>query len=214
MSQPKLSSIVESVSGNIITESALTVLAAISGGPLAALLPVLATSLANGRQKKRVEKALIDINLVLEKHAIEIRDLTDEQYKIINETVLTLLQTTHFEKLKYLRAVIENTILMQNIQPQEAAILSRVVRDISAEEAAFVINNFSFEGFHLIATSPEQQFADNILRINPASRDALKVSGLLSLGLLSPAEPTYDAPNVLRFSGIVAKLIVLLKSKA
>lgn len=135
----------------------------------------------------------------MEKHAVEIRDLTDEQYKIINETVLTLLQTTHSEKLKYLRTVIENATLMQDIQSQEAAILTRVVRDISAEEATFVINNFSFDGFHLMATSPEQHFTDNILRINPTSRDALKISGLLSLGLLSPAEPTYDAPNVLRF---------------
>lgn len=63
MIQTKPSSVVESVSGNIITESALTAIAGISGGPLAALLPVLATSLASGRQKERVEKALVDIHL-------------------------------------------------------------------------------------------------------------------------------------------------------
>ena len=61
-----------------------------------------------------------------------------------------------------------------------------------------------------MATAEGQEFTDNILRVNPASRDALIVAGLMSLGILVPAEPTYDAPNILRFSGIVAKLISLL----
>jgi hypothetical protein len=217
MSQLKPPTIAERVAGNIVAESALTVAATIATGPyalLAPLLPLLVKSLASERQIKRIEEALVDIARILAANETQIHNLTDEQYKIINETVLALLQTTHFEKLKYLRAAIENALVMQDIQPQEATVLSRVVRDISAEEVSFVINNFSFEGFHLIATHPEQEFADNILRVNPASRDALIVSGLLSLGLLLPAEPTYDAPNVLRFSSIVAKLIALLKTKA
>ncbi|MGH8729497.1 MAG: hypothetical protein ACREV9_15370 [Burkholderiales bacterium] len=214
MSQLKPPSIVERVAGNVVAESALTVLAAIAGGPLAPLLPVLAKSLASERQRARVEEAFADIGRVLEAHEAQIYDLTDQQYKIINEAVLALFQTTHSEKLKYLRAAVGNALAMRDVQPQEATVLSRVVRDISAEEAAFVIKNFSFDGFHLMAAAEGQQFTDNILRVNPASRDALIISGLLSLGLLLPAEPTYDAPNVLRFSSVVAKLIVLLRTDA
>jgi hypothetical protein len=214
MSQLKPPTVVERVAGNVVAESALTVLAAIAGGPLAPLLPVLATSLASERQRARVEEALADIGRVLDAHTNQIRNLTDEQYKIINEVVLALLQTTHTEKLKYLRAAVGNALVLRDVEPQEATVLSRVVRDISAEEATFVIKNFSFDGFHLMAPPPGQEFTDNILRVNPASREALIVSGLLSLGLLLPAEPTYDAPNVLRFSSIVAKLIALLKTDA
>lgn len=214
MSQLKSPTAIERVAGNLVTESALTVLAAIAGGPLAPLLPVLANSLASERQRVRVEQALADIGGILEAHETQIRDLTDEQYKIINEAVLALLQTTHTEKLKYLRAAVGNALTMRDVQPQEAVVLSRVVRDIAAEEAAFLVQHFSFDGIHLTAAPEGQEFTDNILRVNPASRDALIVSGLLSLGLLLPAEPTWNAPNVLRFSSVVAKLIVLLKTDA
>jgi len=202
---------VERVSGNVLTESALTVFVAIAGGPLAALLPVLGKSLAAERQRKRVEKALSDLATDLEQHQEQIQNLTDEQYKVINETVFALLQTTHEDKLDYLRAVISNTLQSKDIKSEEAIILSRVVRDISAEEAAFVLRTFRFDGIHLMAAQEGQEFTDNILRIDPSSREALIVSGLLSLGLLSPAEPTWDAPNVLRFTGVVAKLIALLR---
>lgn len=202
---------VERISGSILTESALTVFVAIAGGPLAALLPVLGRSLAAERQRKRVEHALSDIAVVLEQHNEQIQNLTDEQYKIVNEAIFALLQTNHEEKLSYLRAVIENALQSKDFQSQEAIILSRVVRDISAEEAAFLVRTFKFDGIHLMAPQKGQEFTDNILRVNPASREALTVSGLLSLGLLSPAEPTWDAPNVLRFTGVVAKLLALLR---
>jgi len=101
--------------------------------------------------------------------------------------------------------------MLNLLQSEEAIILSRVVRDISAEEAAFVLRTFKFDGIHLMAAQEGQQVTDNILRIDPSSREALIVSGLLSLGLLSPAEPTWDAPNVLRFTGVVAKLVALLR---
>lgn len=214
MGQLESSTAVEKVAGNLVTQSALTVVAALAGGPLAALLPVLAGSLASERQRARVEQALVAISGILESHATKIRDLTDEQYKVINESVLALLQTTQAEKLSYLRAVVANAIAMREIEPQEATVLSRVVRDISAEEAAFLIRYFAFDGIHLMAPPAGQQFTDNIVRIDPGSKEALVVSGLLSLGLLAPAEPTWDAPNVLRFSRIVAKLIALLKIDA
>lgn len=202
----------ERISGNVLTESALTVFVAIAGGPLAALLPVLSQSLAAGRQRKRVEEALSEVAEVLSKHRDQLDSLTDEQYKVINDTVLAFFQTTHTEKLAYLRAVIANALQSKDIQSQEAIMLGRVIRDISAEEAAFLLRTFQYQGIHLMAAEEGQKFDDNILRVNPSSKEALSVSGLMSLGLLAPAEPTWDAPNVLRFTAVVAKLIALLRT--
>lgn len=213
MSQVKPPNRVEQSAGNVLTESALTAIAAVAGGPLAALLPVLAKSLASKRQRVRVESALVEISRVLDAHESQIQDLTDAQYKLVNEAVLALLQTTQFEKLTYLRSAVTNALDMRDLRPQEATLLSRVIRDISAEEAAFVVKHFAFDGFHLMAAPEGQKFSDNILRVNPSSHEALLVSGLLSLGLVLPAEPTYGALNVLRFSGIVVKLIALLKPR-
>lgn len=47
---------VEKILGHIATEASLTIVAAIVGGPLAPLLPVLTKSLAASRQQDRVEK--------------------------------------------------------------------------------------------------------------------------------------------------------------
>lgn len=211
MSKREDRSTLERATGSVVTESALTVLAAVAGGALAPLLPVLTKSLAAERQKARVEKALSEINQVLQDHGAEIRALNDEQYKIINETVLALLQTTHTEKLKYLRSAIENVLTMPEFLPEEAVILSRIVRDISAEEAAFLLRTFTHAGILLFALKEGQEASDNVLYVDPKSKDALIVSGLLALGLLVPGETTYGGPNILRFSGVVAKLIVLLR---
>jgi len=201
----------ERISGNVLTESALTVFVAIAGGPLAPLLPVLSKSLAAERQRKRVEEALSEVAAVLSRHQDQLDSLTDEQYKVINDTVLAFFQTTHKEKLGYLRAVIANTLQSKDIESQEAIIVGRVIRDISAEEAAFLLRTFQYQGIHLMAAEEGQKFDDNILRVNPSSKDALSVSGLMSLGLLAPAEPTWDAPNVLRFTSVVGKLIALIR---
>ena len=211
MIDPKQQTALERATGHVAMESALTVLAAIAGSLFAPLLPVLTKSLAAERQRQRVEKTLADISQILEEHDDKIRDLTDEQYKIINETILALFQTTHAEKLQYLRATVKNALSMRDIQPGEAIMLSRVVRDISPEEAAYLLQTFSYAGILLYAVPEGQEFAENILRVDPKSRDALMVSGLLSLGLLVPAESTYGAANVLRFSRVVAKLMVLMQ---
>lgn len=212
MSTHKDPSALERTTGNVVTESALTLLAAVAGGPLAPLLPVLAKSLAAERQKARVEQALSEINQVLQNHEADIRALNDAQYKIINETVLALLQTTHTEKLKFLRYAVENVLTIPEILPDEAVILSRIVRDISAEEATFLIRTFSYAGILLFALKEGQKpTLDDVLFVDPKSKDSLIVSGLLALGLLVPGDTTYGGPNILRYSALVAKLIALLR---
>lgn len=209
---PSLSppTVMEKASSHVATEAALTLAGALSGSPLAALLPVLANSLASKRQQKRVEDALNHIDTTLNEHAEALRNLTDSQYKLINEAILALLQTTSIEKIQYLRRAVHNSLVVGgNILPQEAVVLARIVRDISADEAEFLVKSFHYDRIQLASATAEHD--QKVLTVAPESQQGLVVTGLVSLGLLSTAEPTWDESGLLRFSPIVAKLLVLLR---
>ena len=208
----KPASPLETVAGSTATEAALTVVGALAGGPIAPLLPVLAKSLASCRQHSRVVAALASIDQTLKDHSSQLAGLTDEQYKLVNETILAVLHTTSEQKLSYLRIAVRNALALNDLLPQESVVLGRIVRDISGEEAAFLLANFEYERVQLAKTSgPHEQ---RVLTVDPDSRAGLVAVGLISLGLLAPAEPTFDDSGLLRFSSIVAKLMVLLREPA
>lgn len=201
----------ERIAGSLVTEVALAAAGAAAGGVLAPLLPVLAKSLASERQRKRVNVALEEIASTLNRHEDQIRRLSDEQYKLINEAVLTLLQTTQSEKLRYLRAFVENTLMESEMLPQEACVLSRIIRDISADEIEFLLTAFRYSGLALTKRAqPHETMEDNLLFVSPTSAEALNVSGFIALGLVNAGESAWDF-TPLRFTRIVGKLIALLR---
>jgi len=212
MSSLKPPSGLESVSGNLGTEAALTLVGALSGNPLAVLLPILSSSLASERHKKRVEDALEDIDATLRQHEDELRQLSDSQYKVLNEAILALLQTTSQEKIQYLRSAVQNSLKIEGLLAQEAVVLGRIVRDISAEEADFLVNNFQYDRVQMSTSEVEHEM--KVRNVKPESNEGIVVTGLITLGLLTAAEPTWDESGLLRFSPIVAKLLVLLRSNA
>lgn len=209
MSSLKPPTTLERVSGHTATEAALTYVGALTGNPLAALLPVLTKSLASQRQQERIEKALTQINTTLNGHSEALRNLSDTQYKLINESILALLHTTDTEKIKYLQRAVQNSLSVDELLPQESVVLSRIVRDISAQEADFLVRNFHYDRVQLSSTNVEHKA--KVLIVAPDSPEGLVITGLVSLGLLSTGEPTYDDSDLLRFSPIVAKLLVLLR---
>ncbi len=206
----KPASTLEKFAEGLPVEAALTVVAATAGTPLAALLPVLMKSLASDRQKRRVETTLKDMNDILLKHEDQLAALTDQQYKFINEAILSLLHTTNESKMRFLRNVVENGLSASELKDQEAVFLSRIIRDISAEEAQFVIDNFVYERIWLNEREPGEN-QRSTLAIKPSTPDGQVALGLLTLGLLTTAEPTWDDSGLLRFTPLVAKLITLLK---
>ena len=201
----------ERASGNLVTGMGLTVIAAISGGPIAALLPVLADSLAGERHRRRVDEALASIDSTLRRHETKLRGLDDQQYKVMNEAILALLQASSADKVDYLRRAVENSLDIEQLEGQEAVVLSRIVRDISAEECDFLIRNYGFDRIQVTSDTPAHEL--NVLLVKPTSPDALIVAGLTSLGLLESAESTWGGNSVLRYSPIVVKLLVLLRER-
>ena len=198
----------EKISGSLSANAAMTLISAFAGTPLAALLPVLTTTLAGSRHKARVEKAIDDISMALDANEKRLNAISDAQYKIVNEMVLAVFQTTEEKKLEYLRNVLTNSIHKSEISAQEADFISRVVRDMSAEEAEFLVDNIRFDRLKL--SNLTQDSEDKALMIDPDSDDGMTVTGLISLGLLMPAGPSWDDSGLLRWAGVTRPLIELL----
>ncbi len=83
------------------------------------------------------------------------------------------------------------------------------MRDISAEEIAFLVEAFEYEGVLLHEGIDQSEVLGNVFRIAPRSKAALNVTGLQSLGVLGPPETGWDG-GTMRFTSIAAKVIALI----
>jgi hypothetical protein len=198
----------EQVSGNLITKAALTMLAAGSGNAWALLLTPLADSLASGRHNKRIGDALSEIAQELAEHKEKIRNLTDAQYKIINEIILTILQTADEEKIKYLKSAIGANVKEEKVSISLAYTISRILRDISADEIAFLIKNRNYKTIVLGEASSQDE--NDVLNIDPFSNQGILFSGLVSMGLMVPGIPLMDTRSNYEFSPIVNKILEVI----
>ncbi|EJS2612058.1 hypothetical protein NW622_004734, partial [Vibrio alginolyticus] len=103
-------SLLEKVSGNVGTTVAATLIAASGGAYLAPILPVLTGSLANGRYQRRIDSALSDLNNRLSFFEDKISSLSDTQFQLISETVISLMKTTSEEKIELLKSAVVYTV--------------------------------------------------------------------------------------------------------
>lgn len=201
---------IERVASSLQTQGALASVAALDGGVLSTLLPVLATTLAAKRQEARIAATLEAMNADLLEHEDRLKTLTNSQFKFINECVIAALHSTEDTKLNYLRNAVSNATTT-DFEDVEASILGRVIRDISAEELNFLIVAFRYDGIS-IAGSGLDLGARNLLAVEPMSRDALLVNGLTGLGLLQVGGGMFDDIGVISFTSAVAKLIAVVRT--
>jgi hypothetical protein len=199
-------SLLEKVSGSLPTGAAATALATYVGTPLAALLPVLSQALASERHKKRVEKDLKDINRILTCHEDKLKELSDSQYKTINEIILTILQTTEQEKIEYLKTAVKNTFKQDRLTNSVATLISRILRDITLDEITFLLRNA--ECSRIIFSG--QPMNDRELSIDVHSKEGAIVSGLISLGLMVPGTATFDDIGRYQYSPLVSDVIDII----
>jgi hypothetical protein len=209
MNQQDNPTLLEKLSGNLVAQTVLTGLATYIGSPLAALLPVLSESLASRRHSKRVEKALSEINNMLLAQNEKIKNISDSQYKIINETILTILQTTEDEKIEYLKKIIEKSINEEGIPFTDSSQLSRIIRDISVEEIIFLSKTISRYSRIVFI---EDTTIKSDLYVEPKSHDSTLAAGLISMGLLVPTKPTIDNIGSYQFSPLAKKMLKILST--
>jgi hypothetical protein len=200
----------EKVTGNSATRAAGTAVGILGATvtPLAAFVPFLVDTLASGRQAKRLEAAFKEIEQVLKKHENLINEMTDDQYKVINEAISSALYTINEEKLSYLVQVVNNTAQEGSHCQGAADHLSRVIRDISAEEIRFLFRGVQYEGAAITDIDVKNEA---LLTIPPGSNDELLMTGLLHLGLAFVQDSTWSF-QVYKWSPVVEKLVALLES--
>lgn len=199
-------SLLEKISVSLPAVSTATVLATYVGTPLAALLPVLSQAIASERHNKRVEKALEEIDLVLTQQEQRLKELSDSQYKLINEVILTVLQTTEQEKIEFLKTAIRNTLNQEQMPISTATLISRILRDITVDELLFLrkyssISRIIFSG---------QPMNNQELLVDVHSTEGGIVSGLISLGLMVPGAATFDDVGRYQFSDLVRSVVEII----
>lgn len=204
-------SALELAAGNFLSSAAINAFATYLGGPLAAAIPSLVDSLASRRHQERVAAAIADISECLSRQEEKIRSLTDEQYKLANELYLALLQTTHTTKIEYLKTAIKRTVDITDIGTQEAAVLSRIIRDISVNEVEFITKTFHYK--HICTRAPDPNDTEkNIYCVAHDGKESILVTGLIALGILTPGTMTLSGGSNLYFSTITAKLLTILQA--
>ncbi len=173
--------------------------------PFAAFIPFLVETLASGRQAQRLELMFQELTALMEENTERLKDITDDQYKVVNEAISAAFYTVDQDKIELLKRAASNAFLNPDVVAQLSDPLSRVIRDISTAEAVFVIRNF---GYELIVVSGPPLGA-NTLVIKPNSTEEIILSGLINLGLLYSKKSRWDVV-AFEWSPLVVKLIRLL----
>lgn len=206
-------SALEVISSSIATKTVANAVAVVGATitPLAAFVPFLVDALASGRQGERMEQMFAELTTLTNSHSEQIQALTDDQYKVINEVISAAFYTINQEKLDLLKRAAANAFLDSEAVANISDALSRVIRDISAVEAAFVIRNFNYELFIVSNESFESAKMPPTLTIRPHSDDEVILSGLINLGLLYSKASRWDVV-AFEWSPLVVKLIRLLKN--
>lgn len=174
--------------------------------PLAAFVPFLVQALASGRQAKRLEKMFGELTAAIESQSEKLRELTDDQYKLVNEAVAAAFYTVDEQKLALLKNAVVTAIDEPDITASVSDALSRAIRDISTEEARFLVDNYHHSK---LTIGPHTLSENGIYSVPLGENNAVLISGLISLGLIYSAEP-YVTIVVYEWSPLVAKLVRLL----
>lgn len=174
--------------------------------PLAAFVPFLVDSLASGRQAQRLESMFGELRVLTEQNAEKLKDMTDDQYKVVNEAISAAFYTINQEKIQLLKRAASNAFLNPDAVAELSDSLSRVIRDISAVEAAFIVRNF---GYEMIVVTNDTIAMEKTLAVKPHSPEEIILSGLINLGLLYSKASRWDAV-AFEWSPLVVKLIWLL----
>lgn len=195
----------ENVTGSLPVAVVSTLVAA-AANPIAALLPVLTFTLAHGRHKKRIEEEITEIQETLSRKRGFNELLTDAQYKLVSEIVVSILSTVDDEKLEHLKNAVFNTPLQESLKMHDATVLSRVLNNISNEELAFLVE------CHGKVLSFGELKGEGVFNIDRFSADGEKVTGLVSLGLLTKSgfEGIINQAGWHHFTALADKLVRLI----
>jgi len=198
---------IEKVSGNLFTSLAATAVSvAATANPLVGFLPLLAATPAAIRHKKRVDATLEEISETLQHHDSLLRELSDSQYQFMAELVNVVLRTVDQKKLDYLKIAITKGAQAIAMTSEEATQLSRLLRDITADEAQFLVN-------HIDKKTVFIDFDKNIKKyemcVRRGSEEHKLFMGLCTLGLAAFSQKHFEV-DAYHFVDIAHDLVRLI----
>jgi hypothetical protein len=199
-------SMVEKISGNPAISLAATGFAATVGGFLAALLPVLAGTPAALRHKKRIENCFKDLNQSLEGVEKRLDKMSDNQFQFIADTVNTILHTTNDKKIELLKKAIYRSLEAEGIQTEEVTQLSRLLRDISVDEAKLLVDCIDYRTIFI----DFEKEGNEDYTIKKDSSEYEVLGGLVTLGLVHFSSRYADV-DAYYFSDLAHKLVDILR---
>jgi hypothetical protein len=209
---PDEKSKLESVSGNPVAKLAAAALAAFPpGGPATvsmvyALLPVLMDCLARGRADKRLKEWTEDVDSRLRLLGDHFNRFSDAQYRLTVGIVQTAFETIEEEKLRMLKAAVLNIAGSDYLEGFEAQLFSRILRDVSAAEIAFLVDHRDLDSLAFDHNGPPHRASIR----DP--REVTLARGLINLGILvrSASEGLASDTGAYYFAPFVPKLLDLI----
>lgn len=125
-----------------------------------------------------------------------------------------------------MKNAILKTISYKDYNSYESILLSRIVRDISAEEIKFIIDNYHYKTINIYSWYDHKDNTEEGVKktreLNtrikneqgilflPDSIEALIINGLVSLGVLAP-DALATGIHKYKYTDITVKLLVLLR---
>ncbi len=176
----KKATALEKATGSLPVVGGMAMAAAAAGGPLAALLPVLSGSIAASRQLKRVEKAVEQIESELYNLGDMVQEISDAQYKYVNESLITIMHTPNDEKIEYLIHGVRSAVSDQQLTMHKAMIIARALHGITVEELRFMLKTI---GKKIVFN--DKNYGSDYFPVSKADDSGEYTTGLASLGLLS-----------------------------
>lgn len=203
-------SAVEKITSSLATKTGANAVAAFGATitPLAAFIPFLIDALASGRQSQRLEETLQEINSLVKANQEAARNMTDDQYKVVSESISAAFYTVSEKKHEALRTAVKNAVTNNVIVNGVSDALSRLIRDISPAEIDFVVRNFQHEQIALWTEEVGPTENIKVQLFEPNSSDEVCISGLINIGLLYPKKSSWDV-ICYEWSPLTAKLLAL-----
>lgn len=207
-------SIVEKITGNLATQIGANSLAVLGSTitPLAAFVPFLIDTIASGRQSQRLEETLNKINRLIESNKDAIKNMTDDQYKVVNESISAAFYTISEIKHEALRTAVANALDNNSNVDGISDAISRLVRDISPAEIDFLVRNFQYERLAVADDGIRKAVNIEVQLFEPSSIDEVCISGLINIGLLYSKRSSWDLVCY-EWSPLAAKLLVLFTKR-
>jgi len=175
--------------------------------PLAGLLPTLVEGLASGRQTTRIEQNLIELETRLKALEVKACEFTENQVKLVSDTITVTCSTINEDKLDYLKQAIENIAIDASIADDSEYLLSRIIRDISPNEIKFILKYRNFDKF--VITDKDGTAGDSVLVTSPGTPEDAGIASLVNLGILYSRFSGYGGGHVYTWAPIYPKLIRL-----